>query len=152
MITKPRKPTELKILEGNPGKRNLPVNEIKPIPIADNCPDWFNDDAREVWNKYTEMLERLGLLTEVDGLDFQNMCVAAADIKKLTIDINENGHTFQTVNGVWMARPEVNARNSAIKLVTTITGKFGMSPSDRVGLVSAKAEGQESEMERLLKK
>lgn len=33
------KPTNLKILEGNPGKRPLNLNEPKPIPIAPECPD-----------------------------------------------------------------------------------------------------------------
>ncbi len=145
------KPTALKVLEGNPGKRPININEVKPIPIPDKCPDWLSDYAKEYWDEYSEKLERLGLLTEVDGLDFQNMCIAAGDVKELTIFINENGFTTLTVNGGTMARPEVNARYTAMKLINAITAKFGMTPSDRVGLISTKPEDGGSKMSKLLK-
>ena len=41
------KPTKLKILEGNPGKRPLNLNEPKPKQVVPKCPDWLMDDARK---------------------------------------------------------------------------------------------------------
>ena len=43
-------------------------------------------------------------------------------------------------------------RNKAITLVTTLSAKFGMSPSDRAGLIDPKSQKQESEMATLLSK
>ena len=56
------KPTKLKILEGNPGRR--PLNESEPLPqsIAPECPDWLLDEAKKEWN-------RLALLNQKD-LDY----------------------------------------------------------------------------------
>lgn len=52
-----KKPTVLRLLEGNPGKRPIPEDEVKPIPIATSCPDWINENAKEVWIEYAEKLE-----------------------------------------------------------------------------------------------
>ena len=47
-ITGPKpKPTAIKILEGNPGKRPLNLNEPKPLQIAPECPDWLLDEAKK---------------------------------------------------------------------------------------------------------
>ena len=39
---RPPKPTYLKVLEGNPGKRPLNENEPKPKPSAPKCPAWLS--------------------------------------------------------------------------------------------------------------
>lgn len=49
------KPTNLKVLEGNPGKRPLPTNEVKPQKKAPRCPQWLEEDAKRNgsgWEKY----------------------------------------------------------------------------------------------------
>ena len=147
---RPKKPTALKLLEGNPGKRNLPVNEIKPKPVASKCPGWFSDDAKEIWNEYAPILERLGLFTEADGLDFQNLCIAAADVRIHTKTLMSGVYTFETPQGYKAPMPEVGMRNKAISIVTSLSAKFGMSPSDRVGLVTGEVEKEISKMGGLL--
>lgn len=41
------KPTAVKQLEGNPGKRQLNANEPKPVARAPSCPKWLEDDAEK---------------------------------------------------------------------------------------------------------
>ena len=47
MATRGRKPkpTAMKILEGNPGKR--PLNPFEPVPVKGDikCPDWLLPEA-----------------------------------------------------------------------------------------------------------
>ena len=62
----PRKPTRLRILEGNPSKRPLPNNEPQPDPTMPECPDWLMADAKEEWHRVAPELHRIGLLTIVD--------------------------------------------------------------------------------------
>jgi len=70
-ITGPKlKPTAIKILEGNPGKRPLNLNEPKPLQIAPECPDWLLDEAKKEWKRLAPELERLGLLTILDMAAF----------------------------------------------------------------------------------
>ncbi len=71
--TKP-KPTALKLLEGNPGKRPLPMNEPKPAPTAPKCPSWLHKDAKKEWKRISTELERLGLLTQVDMAALAGYC------------------------------------------------------------------------------
>jgi P27 family predicted phage terminase small subunit len=147
---RPRKPTELKVLEGNPGKRPIPINEIKPVPKSIKCPEWLDEYAKAVWNEYGPKLEKLGLFTEIDGLDFINLCIAAGDVRLHTETLTRSGHILISPQGFEMQRPEVSMRNSAIKIITTISGKFGLSPSDRAGLVSTKDEDKGNKMSKLL--
>jgi len=41
------KPTAVKVLEGNPGKRSLNTAEPKPEKKAPRCPSWLEDEAKE---------------------------------------------------------------------------------------------------------
>ena len=41
------KPTAVKVLEGNPGKRSLNTGEPKPEKKAPRCPAWLEDEAKK---------------------------------------------------------------------------------------------------------
>ena len=71
MATRGRKPkpTAIKELEGNPGKRELNQNEPKPEKKAPRCPTWLEAEAKKEWKRLAKQLEQLGILTEVDMAD-----------------------------------------------------------------------------------
>ena len=68
MATRGRKPkpTALKLLEGNPGKR--PINEHEPIPPKGTvkCPTWLEPEAKKEWKRLAPSLEAMGVLTQAD--------------------------------------------------------------------------------------
>ena len=66
------KPTAVKQLEGNPGKRQLNANEPKPAARAPSCPKWLEDDAKKEWRRLAKQMEQLGILTEVDKYLYQD--------------------------------------------------------------------------------
>lgn len=45
------KPTAVKVLEGNPGKRSLNTAEPKPEKKAPRCPSWLEDEAKKEWKR-----------------------------------------------------------------------------------------------------
>lgn len=45
------KPTAMKVLEGNPGKRQLNSKEPKPVKKAPRCPNWLEDEAKKEWKR-----------------------------------------------------------------------------------------------------
>ena len=63
------KPTAVKVLEGNPGKRSLNTAEPKPEKKAPRCPSWLEDEAKKEWKRMSKQLEQLGILTEIDMAD-----------------------------------------------------------------------------------
>lgn len=99
MRGRPRKPTKLKILEGNRAKvSKAKLNRPKPEPrpgIPDP-PDWFDADALAEWNRIVPELDRLGLLTVVDGSALEGACTA----KSLAVKcwkLLQGGEITQTV-------------------------------------------------------
>lgn len=75
------KPTVLKVLEGNPGKRPLPKHEPKPQGMAE-MPGWLRPGAVKVWNEYAPRLEGLGLLTDLDAETFGQWCTLTAMFRR----------------------------------------------------------------------
>jgi len=84
MATRGRKPkpTALKALEGNPGRRALNENEPKPRGAVSACPDWLEDEAKAEWARMGEILARMGVLTEVDLTACAGYCQATQGGRK----------------------------------------------------------------------
>ncbi|MDP1650399.1 MAG: P27 family phage terminase small subunit [Rubrivivax sp.] len=74
-----RKPTALKKLAGNPGKRPLPAREPHPQGGAPTCPDWMPPDGRRQWEAVVPELDRLGVLTSVDIAIVEAFCSLYAE-------------------------------------------------------------------------
>ena len=68
------KPTELKKLEGNPGKRPLNDEEPKPDPSMPPMPRGLVGEARKCWDALAPELNRLGLLTSIDVGALESYC------------------------------------------------------------------------------
>ena len=85
------KPTAVKQLEGNPGKRQLNANEPKPAARAPSCPKWLEDDAKKEWRRLAKQMEQLGILTEVDMAAFAGYCQAYARWKEAEEFISRHG-------------------------------------------------------------
>ncbi len=76
------KPTPLKLLEGNPGKRPLPQGEVRLASKAPRCPQWLEEDAKKEWKRMGKILEQMGILTEMDMTAFAGYCQAYARWKE----------------------------------------------------------------------
>jgi len=64
------KPTFLKLLQGNPGKRELPQNEpqpAKPKGAVPKAPRHLSDPARKQWRVVAKQLAGANILTELDA-------------------------------------------------------------------------------------
>ena len=155
--TKP-KPVKLKLLEGNPGKRKLNMDEPKPAPIAPKCPGWLLDDAKEEWKQMSSALEKLGMLTFIDKAAFAGYCQAYAKWKKAEEFIKKFGFTYKipkkdkdgNVVSIFIAAfPEVAIARSSLEQVRQFCSEFGLTPSSR-GRISLPGESLEDEFERLL--
>ncbi len=147
------KPTSLKVLEGNPGKRPLPQNEPKPRPIAPQRPSWLTGEGKKMWDKLAPELERLGLLTTVDGEAF----AAACQCWKIFVDcqryLKKYGMTYTYINKAGaeneLERPHVRIAQKALDQFKAFCTEFGLTPSSRTR-IDAKQPEEEDPMEALL--
>ena len=62
----PPKPTALRILEGNPGRRPLPANEPAVRIYLPDAPEWMSDEAKEIFNNKARELYDMKVLSQSD--------------------------------------------------------------------------------------
>lgn len=96
------KPTAVKKLEGNPGKRKLNTKEPIPAKGMPTCPDWLMPEAKEEWERLAELMNQMGVLTEVDMVAFAAYCQSYARWKE---HITSGGSTFETDKGYQQQTP-----------------------------------------------
>lgn len=87
------KPTALKLLEGNPGKRKLNDEEPRPT-VTTEPPSWLSDKARRVWEQLAPKLAILGILTDIDIEALGRYCDAMVVWLELSKFINKNGTSY----------------------------------------------------------
>lgn len=144
------KPTRLKVLEGNPGKRALPKNEPRPELGAPDMPEWLPEDAKAEWHRVAPELSRLGLLAKIDGSSLAAYCEAYSRWKRAVEQYNKEGHTFITAAGYVAQHPAVGIANKAMAEMLKFGREFGLTPSSR-GRMNLPGEQPEADpMEKLL--
>ncbi len=73
------KPSHLKLVQGNPGKRPINASEPRPARERPSAPAHLSEKARETWGYVTALLDRMGILTEADAIGVEMLCEAYAD-------------------------------------------------------------------------
>lgn len=125
------KPTHLRLIEGNPGKRPLLENEPKPRPVAPTCPAWLNTKAKKEWQRVVPELKALGLLTVVDGAALAGYCQAYARWREAEEAIEKYGMIGKTESGYVQQLPYVSIAQKSAQLMKAFATEFGLTPSSR---------------------
>ena len=152
---RPPKPTYLKVLEGNPGKRPLNENEPKPKPSAPKCPAWLSPVAKKEWKRIAPELERLGLLSVIDGAALEGYCESYAKWVELTQFLKKfekQGYMFKTPSGYMQQLPQVSMAQRYLALVKAFCSEFGLTPSSRSRMTLPGQAEAEDPMEARLRK
>ena len=130
------KPTAVKVLEGNPGKRQLNHKEPQPKKKAPTCPTWLDDEAKKEWRRTARQLEQLGILTEIDMAAFAGYCQAFARWKEAEEFISKHGTIVKTPSGYWQQVPQVSIAQTYLKIMNRFCEQFGLTPSSRSRIVA----------------
>lgn len=138
MTTRGRKPkpTALKLLEGNPGKR--PINEHEPVPPKGTvkCPTWLEPEAKKEWKRLAPSLEAMGVLTQADLTAFAGYCQAYARWKEAEEFISQHGSIFQTPSGYVQQVPQVSIAQQNLKIMQSFCSEFGLTPATRARIIA----------------
>ena len=130
------KPTALKELEGNPGKRQLNINEPKPLAKAPSCPKWLDPEAKKEWKRLSKKMEQIGILTEIDMAAFAGYCQAYARWKAAEEFISKHGAIVKTPSGYWQQVPQVSIAQQYMKAMQKFAEQFGLTPAARSRIVA----------------
>jgi P27 family predicted phage terminase small subunit len=125
------KPTRLKLLTGNPGKRPLNDDEPRPEAAAPACPPELGPVAREEWNRLVSELVSLGLLTNLDRAALAAYCGAYALWAEATEAIQKYGAMIKSPTGFPIQSPYLSIANRQAEIMMRIASEFGFTPASR---------------------
>ena len=126
------KPTTLKLLAGNPGKRRM--NDREPVPPSQipECPDWLNATARQEWDRMSQILHGMGLLTTADRSALAAYCVAYARWVQAEQQVQKYGTIVKSPDkGFPMKSPYLTVADQALEAMRKLMVEFGLTPSSR---------------------
>jgi P27 family predicted phage terminase small subunit len=138
MTGPPPKPTALKLLDGNPGKRAL--NQFEPqLDIAEPaCPDYLDEGAQREWKRIVPILMKMRVLTEADGAMLGIWCQTYSTMIDLQRKLAMTGTLHTPKKGGYVqTNPLFNQIQKCINVITRISSEFGLTSSARVRLHSA---------------
>lgn len=133
------KPTHLKLIQNNPGKRGLNANEPIAEPTLMAPPSHLCDDAKEEWERISEQLYNMRILTSADRSALAAYCQAYGRwakaeraLSRMTKQDEVNyGLLIKTTNGNAVQNPLVGIANKASADMVRYAAEFGMTPSAR---------------------
>jgi P27 family predicted phage terminase small subunit len=133
------KPTAIRKLEGNLGRRPFNQREPHPDPVEPDIPTYLNATAKREWRKLAPVLQRMRVLTEADGVMLANLCISVATLRQIrqTIDMLEKqsgGSALLVENkrsGMVVVSPLIRQLHREAELQIKICREFGLSPSSR---------------------
>ena len=129
------RPTKLKLIEGNPGKRPLNEAEPKAPPGRPIAPPDLSDDAMKEWKYIVPKLDAMGILTKADRRNLVILCEQVSVFNEATAWIQDKGIIVAGRNkGEAVKNPAVQIQRDAARLISTFSRMFGLDPADRASL------------------
>jgi P27 family predicted phage terminase small subunit len=136
----PPKPTKLKVLTGNPGRRPLNSSEPEPDPGIPAMAAGLTDAAQAEWNRIAPILLKLGVLTIVDGSELAAYCQSYARWLQAEACLDEHGLLVEepvtnragdVVGHRLKKNPAATIASDMKKAVRAFASDFGLSPASR---------------------
>ena len=125
--------------------------EPRPRPVVPTCPRYLNKIARREWRRIVPELDRLGMLTAVDGAALESYCNAYANMVQAQTVLNDEGMTFVTDTGYVGQRPEVAIVNKSLAAIKSFCAEFGLTPAGRARMAIPDKPAAEDEMDQFLR-
>lgn len=130
-MARPAKPTHLKIIQGNPGKRALPKNEPKPQGDLKTPPKYFNAAQKAEW-RYIIKHAPAGLLKMIDTSALEVYVVARIIHRQATEQLaKEELIVLSPVQKAPMQNPLVPIINRQAEVMLKAAAQMGFSPASR---------------------
>ena len=153
------KPTVLKLVTGNPGKRAINKREPKPRREIPSCPAHLSDSAKVAWGRLCVILDRMGVLTEADSLALERLCDCYTEILECREIVARDGRTYSSittkttseegeettteeVKSLLKANPAVAMLADADRRFKSYLVEFGLTPAARTK-VKTEPDGDE---------
>lgn len=141
------KPTALKVIAGNPGKRRLNENEPKPASALQHAPDWFDEEQLKLW-RYAVNHAPDGVLGTIDREVLAIWVVAsamhssAAQLQSQVDAKNSMKMLTKTPNGMAVQSPYISIMNKQAQIMLKAAAEMGFTPSSRSRISVPRSEDE----------
>jgi P27 family predicted phage terminase small subunit len=125
------KPTRIKVLTGNPGKRPLNPNEPRPEPALPECPPELSPLARQEWERLCAELAKLNLVTHLDRGALAAYCGAYALWAEAMEQVQKFGTMVKSPTGYPIQSPYLAIANRQAEIMLRVASEFGFTPASR---------------------
>lgn len=169
---RPRKPTALKLLQGNPGKRRIDPTEAQAPGGAPPKPAHIEGLAAEFWDRLTRIMDEMGYLSTADGelLELASAAYghwreALAQVKRLGLVVQTGAKPLRNhmgdpvlgpdgkpilAGGSARANPFLKVADAQWDRLLRVLSSLGIPPTVRAKVTGARPKGKEkSEQEKL---
>lgn len=143
------KPSVVRKLEGNPGKRAMNKQEPKAAAGVPKCPEHLKGVARTEWKRIILELAEMKVLSRVDRAELTLCCSAWGMYVKACQKIEKEGEVIISDGGGMYQNPWVAIRNRSMEQIHKFYTEFGMTPSSR-SRIKVETPTEEDEMASLL--
>lgn len=148
------KPTALRLVEGNRGKRALNKQEAKIALAEPTPPSFLSDDAKVEWGRVVSTLFRAGLMTEIDraalaayAQSYGRWAQAERALARMAAkDELNSALMIKTVSGNAIQNPLVGIANKAKADMVRYALEFGMSPSARARVTATPDDDKKNDL------
>jgi P27 family predicted phage terminase small subunit len=126
----PKKPTALKVVAGNPGKRVLNKREPKPRGNLYDAPAWLTEAQRTGWD-YAIECAPFGLLKRLDRSTLVAWVVAEDLHRQAAEKLNGGAMLIKTPNGMPVQSPYLSILNKQAMIMLKAASEMGFTPASR---------------------
>lgn len=125
------KPTHLKLLEGNPGRRALNAGEPRPEVKIPTCPQHLCPSAKAEWKRLAQQLFTLGILTTLDRATLAAYCQSYGRWVEAEQKLKETPALLKMPSGYVQQNPWLTIANKQLELMHRYMSELGLSPAAR---------------------
>ena len=132
----PPKPTALKLVAGNPGKKKLNAREPQPAVGTPHCPDWLTPAAKAVWKRLVPILRNMKVLTVADSDALAIYCSTYVRWREAEDFLAQRGLVYPIRDDQGRVKcmlqwPQVAIARNLLHVLRAYQHDFGLSPAAR---------------------
>ena len=125
------KPTAIRRLEGNRGKRAWNHDEPEPPDGIPRCPKHLAPIARTEWRRVARVLHAMGVLTPIDRAALAAYCQSYAQWVEAEQRPKETPPLLTSPSGYVQQSPWMAIANKQLELMGRYMTELGMTPASR---------------------
>lgn len=148
------KPTALKLVGGNPGKRPLPSSEPIPPAGALERPEYLDPIAAEMWEWLSPRLTASKIARPIDSSAVAQYCVTYSEWRKAAEFLAKNGSVRPVYRAIRKADgseelrivdskewPQAKQIRNLGVLLAKLASELGITPASRARVISSDEPG-----------